>query len=184
MGSSLTFLHAYGEQHVPNHHLVTQLRTCPDLVRLGFGIESRDFFLSECTKRSQRNDDFNGVQREGCGEYQFLIRDGVRDSSAVAFLSPFRRHYAGKLEIRPFSHVTKIIFEVQCYWCRVREFNAAALDELLTRTSHGIFKSRDRTLCWSCTLAQHFTPVSTEQHEHRSWSHRWGVHHYAIRSES
>ena len=84
-------------------------------VQISFASDSgssfESLFLTECTKRSQRNKDFNGVQREGCGEYQFLIRDGVRDSSAVAFLSPLRRHYAGRLEIRPFSHVTKIIFE-------------------------------------------------------------------------
>ena len=66
-------------------------------------------FLKACSRRSQRNLDFNGIQREGCGEYQFLIRDGVRDSSAVAFLSPSRQD-RGSLEIRPYSHVTKIMF--------------------------------------------------------------------------
>ena len=57
------------------------------------------------------NGDFNGVQRVGCGDYQFLIRDGVRDSSAVAYLPPNQRAGGtGRSTVRPQSLVTKILF--------------------------------------------------------------------------
>src|SRR5207247_9302569 len=35
-----------------------------------------------------RNDDFNGVTQDGCGFYQVTQKDGVRGSTASAYLRP------------------------------------------------------------------------------------------------
>ena len=44
-------------------------------------------FVSSCRSAGLRaNEDFNGDARDGAGFYQFMIRDGVRDSAAAAFL--------------------------------------------------------------------------------------------------
>jgi choline dehydrogenase len=40
--------------------------------------------------RVPRTNDFNGAEQEGAGQFQVTIRDGVRCSSAVAFLDPAR----------------------------------------------------------------------------------------------
>ena len=48
--------------------------------------------------------------RWGCGDYQFLIRDGIRDSSAVAYLPPNQRAGGtGTITVRPYSLAVKIV---------------------------------------------------------------------------
>jgi len=38
----------------------------------------------------EQNPDFNGVQQEGAGLYQVTVKDGKRQSTAVAFLRPIK----------------------------------------------------------------------------------------------
>ena len=45
------------------------------------------------------NPDFNGDAREGAGLYQFMIRDGIRDSAAAAYLG---------LHLRPASVTVRL----------------------------------------------------------------------------
>ena len=59
------------------------------------------------------NADFNGQERAGVGPYQFLIRNGVRDSTAAAYLgraSESGKHN-GHLEVIPEAIVSRILFE-------------------------------------------------------------------------
>ncbi len=50
-----------------------------------------DAFLNAGFANGARpNDDFNGVEQEGLGRYDFNYRDGRRESSATAFLRPAR----------------------------------------------------------------------------------------------
>jgi choline dehydrogenase len=62
------------------------------------------------------NPDFNGQERAGVGPYQFLIRNGVRDSTAAAYLgraSESGKHSTlnGHLEVIPEAIVSRILFE-------------------------------------------------------------------------
>jgi choline dehydrogenase-like flavoprotein len=57
----------------------------------------------------KRCDDFNGPEPEGYGPRQGTIRDGRRDSTAVAFLRPARAR--PNLEVRTDSLVTRIVIE-------------------------------------------------------------------------
>ena len=56
-----------------------------------------------------RNDDFNGPRQEGVGYLQFMIRDGVRDSAAAAFLHPVRKR--PNLVVRVNALVERITLE-------------------------------------------------------------------------
>lgn len=55
------------------------------------------------------NEDFNGESQEGVGLYQITTRDGLRASSAAAFLRPAMR--CANLEVITHSQVTRIIVE-------------------------------------------------------------------------
>ncbi|MGH8264319.1 MAG: GMC family oxidoreductase, partial [Steroidobacterales bacterium] len=57
----------------------------------------------------KRNDDFNGADSEGFGRRQGTIRDGRRDSTAVAYLRPARSR--DNLEVRTQTLVTRLIVE-------------------------------------------------------------------------
>jgi choline dehydrogenase-like flavoprotein len=57
----------------------------------------------------RRCDDFNGPDPEGYGPRQGTIRDGRRDSTAVAYLRPARRR--GNLEVRTGSLVTRVVLD-------------------------------------------------------------------------
>lgn len=46
-----------------------------------------------------RNEDFNGAQQEGVGYYQLTTRNGLRCSSAVAYLCPARRRANLRIEV-------------------------------------------------------------------------------------
>jgi choline dehydrogenase-like flavoprotein len=56
-----------------------------------------------------RNDDFNGRVQEGAGLYQTTIRNGVRSSTAAAYLKPARRRT--NLAVVPEALATRILFE-------------------------------------------------------------------------
>lgn len=54
-------------------------------------------------------DDFNGIQQEGFGRYDFSIHNGRRQSTAVAYLKPIKKRR--NLDIITNAHVKKIIFD-------------------------------------------------------------------------
>jgi choline dehydrogenase len=55
-----------------------------------------------------RNDDFNGSVQEGAGYYQTTMRNGVRSSTAAAYLGPVRRR---NLKLVSEALATRIVFE-------------------------------------------------------------------------
>ena len=66
-------------------------------------------FIEACASRGiARTRDFNGAQPEGAGVWQVTVRDGVRVSSASAYLRPaLRRH---NLEVRLRAQATRVLF--------------------------------------------------------------------------
>ena len=56
-----------------------------------------------------RNDDFNGERQEGVGYYQLTTRNGVRCSTATAYLKPVR--HRANLRVETDAHVTRVLFE-------------------------------------------------------------------------
>jgi choline dehydrogenase len=66
-------------------------------------------FLQACASVGIENTrDFNGAQPEGAGLWQVTIKDGVRVSSANAYLRPIRRR--ANLDVRLRAHVTRVLF--------------------------------------------------------------------------
>ena len=53
--------------------------------------------------------DFNGLERTGAGFYQFMIRDGVRDSAGAAYLGGQRQ--PPSVVIKTHALVTRLLFE-------------------------------------------------------------------------
>lgn len=67
-------------------------------------------FVAACEAAGiAQNPDFNGASQEGAGLYQITTRDGVRASSATAFLRPAMKR--GNLRVVTGAHVTRILFE-------------------------------------------------------------------------
>src|SRR5258708_1350969 len=58
-----------------------------------------------------RNDDFNGAAQEGAGFYQTTTRNGVRSSTAVAYLDPVRNRE--NLKVVSEALATRILFDGQ-----------------------------------------------------------------------
>jgi choline dehydrogenase len=56
-----------------------------------------------------RNDDFNGATQEGAGFYQNTMRNGMRSSTAVAYLKPARRR--GNLEVVSEALAARVLFD-------------------------------------------------------------------------
>ena len=56
-----------------------------------------------------RNDDFNGPTQEGAGYLQFMIKDGVRDSAAQAFLHPIR--HRPNLKLQTHALVERVVLD-------------------------------------------------------------------------
>ena len=56
-----------------------------------------------------RNDDFNGAVQEGAGFYQNTMRDGVRSSTAAAYLKPAR--HRGNLRVVSEALTTRVLFD-------------------------------------------------------------------------
>ena len=66
-------------------------------------------FLQACADVGiQHTRDFNGAQPEGAGLWQVTIKDGVRVSSANAYLRPVRRR--ANLDVRLRAHATRVLF--------------------------------------------------------------------------
>jgi choline dehydrogenase len=66
-------------------------------------------FLQACASVGiEYTRDFNGAQPEGAGLWQVTIKDGVRVSSANAYLRPIRRR--ANLDLRLRAHVTRVLF--------------------------------------------------------------------------
>jgi choline dehydrogenase len=56
-----------------------------------------------------RNDDFNGATQEGIGYYQLTTRNGLRCSTATAYLKPARVRQ--NLSVETTAHATRILFD-------------------------------------------------------------------------
>ena len=56
------------------------------------------------------NEDFNGKERLGVGPYQFLIRRGVRDSTASAYLGPLLATQHPLLDLQSETLVSRVLF--------------------------------------------------------------------------
>jgi choline dehydrogenase len=66
-------------------------------------------FLEACTSAGIAHTcDFNGAQAEGAGLWHVTIKDGVRVSSANAYLRPVRRR--ANLDVRLRAHATQVLF--------------------------------------------------------------------------
>jgi choline dehydrogenase len=57
----------------------------------------------------ERNTDFNGASQDGVGLYQVTQRDGMRGSTAVAYLHPAMER--ANLTVMPYMHVQRVLFE-------------------------------------------------------------------------
>jgi choline dehydrogenase len=57
----------------------------------------------------ERNDDFNGAEQHGVGMYQVTQRDGMRASTALAYLHPAMER--PNLTVMPDTHVNRVLFE-------------------------------------------------------------------------
>jgi choline dehydrogenase len=69
-----------------------------------------DEFLRACAAAGlPLNDDFNGRRQDGAGVYQVTTRNGLRWSSANAYLHPARGRK--NLEVRTGAHVTRLLFD-------------------------------------------------------------------------
>jgi choline dehydrogenase len=72
-------------------------------------------------------DDFNGVRQEGAGYYQLTTWNGMRCSSAKAYLAPARKRANLKVETK--AQATGLILEgrraVGVRWCQAGEMRAA-----------------------------------------------------------
>ncbi|MGH8701866.1 MAG: GMC family oxidoreductase, partial [Burkholderiales bacterium] len=55
------------------------------------------------------NDDFNGERQEGVGYYRLFTKNGLRSSSATAYLRPARRR--PNLQVETEAHATRLVFE-------------------------------------------------------------------------
>src|SRR5690606_10073092 len=68
-----------------------------------------DAFLQACHAAGYKlNDDFNGADQEGAGYYEFTIRNGIRSSSASAFLAPARSR--ANLTVLTAAQAERILF--------------------------------------------------------------------------
>jgi len=75
--------------------------------------ELSDFFLDAfSTAGLPHVEDFNGPDRIGFGRYQFMIRDGLRDSAAAAFLGADRRAgYRAPPLVKTHALATRLVVE-------------------------------------------------------------------------
>jgi choline dehydrogenase len=70
---------------------------------------SQRFVEAAIAQGYEQNPDFNGVQQEGAGLYQVTVKDGKRQSTAVAFLRPIKER--PNLTIQTGALVTRLLFE-------------------------------------------------------------------------
>lgn len=67
-----------------------------------------DFIKAGQELQFPHNPDFNGARQEGVGTYQNTARDGMRMSTARAYIRPARRRANLRVETR--AHATKLLF--------------------------------------------------------------------------
>ncbi|MDZ7963041.1 MAG: choline dehydrogenase [Aulosira sp. DedQUE10] len=72
-------------------------------------VVSQHFVKAAVAIGYEHNDDFNGAQQEGAGIYQLTVKDGKRQSTAVAFLHPIRDR--SNLTITTGALVTRLLFQ-------------------------------------------------------------------------
>ena len=70
---------------------------------------SERFIEAAVSMGYEYNPDFNGVQQEGVGPFQFTVKDGKRHSSAAAFLLPILNR--SNLTVMTGVMVTRLLFE-------------------------------------------------------------------------
>ncbi len=76
----------------------------------GFKTPFAAAFVKGCQEKGiQLNPDYNGGQQEGVGDFQFTIKNGKRQSAAVAFLKPVLSRK--NLTVFTDAHVQKLIIE-------------------------------------------------------------------------
>ncbi len=69
----------------------------------------RDYIAAASSCGLSHNPDFNGATQEGVGLYQATIKDGLRMSTARAYLRPAMRR--ANLRVIKHAHATRILFE-------------------------------------------------------------------------
>ena len=70
---------------------------------------SRAFLRAGVSAGLRRNDDFNGASRAGIGPYQFMIRDGVRASTAASYVGD--RVRPPSVTLRTHALASRVIFD-------------------------------------------------------------------------
>jgi choline dehydrogenase len=70
---------------------------------------SRAFVDAGAQAGLARNEDFNGAEQDGVGVYQVTQRDGMRASTAVAYLHPVIER--ANLTVMPYMQVERVLFE-------------------------------------------------------------------------
>jgi choline dehydrogenase len=79
----------------------------------GFRTPFADAFIKACEECGiPANPDYNGESQEGAGPFQFTIKNGLRHSTASAFLKPILKR--PNLTIRTKAQVSKILLENDC----------------------------------------------------------------------
>ena len=94
-------------QHATSHHHATDGPV--SVTDVSSDNISRAFVQSCQSAGLPSNDDFNGESRDGAGFYQFMIRDGVRDSAAAAFLG--ERSRPKSVTVRTHALVSRVLFD-------------------------------------------------------------------------
>lgn len=69
----------------------------------------QDFIEAGRQAGLDRNPDFNGARQEGVGLYQLTVKDGLRMSTARAYLHPAMRR--PNLRVRTHAHATRVLCE-------------------------------------------------------------------------
>src|SRR3954469_24626565 len=67
------------------------------------------FVDAEVEAGMPRNDDFNGAEQDGAGQYQVTQRGGMRCSAAVAYLHPAMER--ANLTVEPYMLTRRVLFE-------------------------------------------------------------------------
>ena len=74
-----------------------------------FNASIRDTFIEAANEKGiTRSFDFNTGQNEGCGYFQVTEKNGLRCSTAVAYLNPIKKRNNLKVIVK--AHIKKILF--------------------------------------------------------------------------
>jgi choline dehydrogenase len=120
------FIRSEGQQHVLSKfhgeagELLVSDSVDPSPLSLAFVDAAEKLGFERC-------DDFNGPHQEGAGLLQFTVANGVRQSTAVAFLRPILGH--DNLQIVTNAHATRLTFESDvCVGVRYRTQGGSTVD--------------------------------------------------------